>query len=269
MELEPSRPTTTVRSLTSLAAACVASALLAGCGSGQANSVSGASTGSTSPPPGSLASSTVSGAPLRPTRAQALAFAHAVNLDASDVPGASVQVKERRASAASERRELRHCERDFERPDTLVEATSPRLRRGRELEVEQISSSVTVLSSERAVARQFSLLASSALRKCAARALTRSLADKPVSEAHWGRVTVSKLPVRAPGTSATVGIRIVATLNFPVSEVSLPVYVDVLGFAEGPAEVALSTVSVTQPVPATTEQELLALLLTRARARPL
>jgi hypothetical protein len=37
----------------------------------------------------------------------------------------------------------------------------------------------------------------------------------------------------------------------------------------GRAEVALTATSATQPVPATTEQELLALLLARARAHPL
>jgi hypothetical protein len=61
----------------------------------------------------------------------------------------------------------------------------------------------------------------------------------------------------------------VATLNIPFNEVSVPIYVDVLGFAIGRAEVALTAMSVTQPVPASTEQELLTLLLARARAHPL
>jgi hypothetical protein len=203
-----------------------------------------------------------------PSRAQALAFAHAVNLSAGDIPEASVEKKHRAAATASEGREGQACEHriGWRNPHMIVEASSPKLRRGQELEIERITSSVSVLSSERAVARQFALLASPALRECAARILTRNLADRSIRDARWGHVSVSKLPVQAAGTSATVGIRIVANLDLTFSEVSVPIYVDVLGFAIGRAEVALTAISATQPVPATTERELLSLLLARSRS---
>jgi hypothetical protein len=180
-----------------------------------------------------------------------------------------VEARRAHISDGRERREYRACERFAGPSQKLVEASSPKLERGQELEIEQIRSSVTVLSDERAVARQFASLGTPGLRECAARALTRNLDDKPIGQARWGRVSVSRLPVHAPGTSATIGIRVLATLNLPFSEVSVPIYFDVLGFATGPAEVALTAVSATQPVPAATEQELLALLLARARAHPL
>jgi hypothetical protein len=205
----------------------------------------------------------------RPTGAQALAFAHAVNLTAADIPGASVQAKHMRSSTAQERHEYKDCERFGEQAHPLAEVSSPKLTRGAELEVEQIASSVTVLGSERAVARQFAVLARPALRRCAAHVLTRSLDDKPLRDARWGRVTVSRLPVSAPGADATIGLRVEAQVNIPASEITVPIYFDVLGFSIGSAEVALTATSVTQPVPGATEQELLALLLARARAHPL
>jgi hypothetical protein len=55
----------------------------------------------------------------------------------------------------------------------------------------------------------------------------------------------------------------------PYNEVSVPLYVDVVAFALGPAQVAMSAASITQPVPAATERQLLALLLARAKAHPL
>jgi hypothetical protein len=206
-----------------------------------------------------------------PSRAQALAFAHAVNLSVGEIPEASVESKRASSSDAHERREGGACERlvQLGHPHKLAEASSPKLRRGRELEIERITSSVTILSDERAVARQFALLSSPRLRTCGARVLARNLDDKRISNARWGHVTVSRLPVSAPGASATVGLRIVTDLNLPFSEVTIPFYVDVLGFAIGHAEVALTATSATQPVPAATEQELLALLLARARAHPL
>jgi hypothetical protein len=254
-----------------VAAAC---GLLGACGAGQANTASDpahAASGVSRDVASAAVASGDSAATAAPSHAQALAFAHAVNLSAGDIPEASVESKRAATADASERREGRACEKlvGWGHPHTIAEASSPKLKRGQELEIERITSSVAVLSDEQAVARQFALLASPALRKCAARVLTRNLDDKPISNARWGRVTVSKLPVHAQGTSATVGIRIVANLELSFSEVSVPIYVDVLGFAIGRAEVALTAMSATQPVPATTEQELLALLLARARAHPL
>ncbi len=253
--------------------------MLSACGGGQARSASGAANvpndvaRNAASTPGARTDSTP--VPSRestpaPSRAQALAFAHAVNLSVGDIPEASIEQK-RTSADAKEKRETNACAAsvDFGHPRELAEVSSPKLRRGRELEIERITSSVSVLSSERAVSRQFALLASPRLRECAARVLTRNLDDKQIDNARWGRVTVSRLPVHAPATDATVGIRIVADLELPFSEVTVPIYMDAMGFAIGRAEVALTALSVTQPVPATTEQELLALLLARARAHPL
>ena len=55
-------------------------------------------------------------------------------------------------------------------------------------------------------------------------------------------------------------------LNLSYSEVSVPIYVDMLAFAVGHGAVELTAASVTQAVPAATEEELLALLLARAKA---
>jgi hypothetical protein len=194
-----------------------------------------------------------------------------VNLSVGDIPEASVEAKQRRTETASERREEQACERraGWGHPHTLAEASSPKLKRGQELEIERITSSVAVLSDERAVVRQFALLATPAVRKCLARVLTHNLDDKQIRDARWAHVTVTRLPVQALGAAATFGIRVVATLEIPFNEVAVPIYVDELGFAIGRAGVELSTISATQPVPTSTEQELVALLLARAKARPL
>jgi hypothetical protein len=253
------------------ATACV---LVTACGGGQAHSAG--DTASAAPAVAHDVASSVGSArgsvsTPAPSRAQALAFVRAVNLSVGDIPEASVEPKHRPTETASERREEQACETHagWGHLDTLAEASSPNLKRGQELEIERIASAAAVLSDERAVARQFALLTTPALRECLARVLARYLDDRQIRDAHWGRVMVTRLPVQAPGATATVGIRVVATLEIPFNEVSVPIYVDELGFAIGRAEVALSAVSVTQPVPASTEQELVALLLARAKAHPL
>ena len=142
-----------------------------------------------------------------PSRAQALAFARAVNLSAADIPEASVEKKHGATVTASERREGQACERrtGWRKPHTIAEASSPKLRRGQELEIEQITSSVSVLSSEQAVARQFALLASPALRECVARVWTRNLDDKSIRERALGsRDGTRGFLCMRRGTSATI-----------------------------------------------------------------
>jgi hypothetical protein len=248
--------------------------LLSACGGAQAHSP-GDST-STVSGVAHDAASTVSSAGVRraspvPSRTQALAFAHAVNLSVGDIPEASVEAKQRPTETASERREEQACERraGWGHSHTLAEASSPKLKRGQELEIERITSAVTVLSNEQAVARQFALLAAPGPRECLARVLTHNLDDRQIRDARWGHVSVSRLPVDAPGATATFGVRVVAMLQIPFNEISVPIYVDELGFAIGRAEIGLLAASATQPVPASTEQELVALLLARAKAHPL
>jgi hypothetical protein len=256
--------------LAGVATAGAACALLSGCGAGQTASASGG------PPAGAAStaarrvdSSKRATALLRPSRAQALAFVHAVNLSAADLPEASVYKWHAPPSTAAERREYGACEKGEERDKKLAGALSPKLKRGKELEIEEIASSAAVLSGERQIAHDFALLESRAVRECAARVMAHNLNDGRIRQARWGHVTISKFPVHAPGATDTVGIRVVAILNFPFSEISVPIYVDFMGFSVGPGVVGLTAASATQPVPATTEQELLSLLLARAKAQPL
>jgi len=226
-----------------------------------------ASAPGTREPVAAASSPSGSAAHATPTRAQALAIARAVNLNAADIPGASIAPRAARRSSARERAEYRACERSVDHGHVLDRASSPKLKRGSGLETEQIGSTVTVLGDASGVKREFSQLGRPAVLECIAQTLTHNFAEKSVREAHWGSFTVSRLPVKAVGASATVGAQIAATLNFSLNEVSVPIYFDVLAFATGSTEVSLSAASVTQPVPGTTEQELLALLLARADAR--
>jgi hypothetical protein len=248
--------------------------LLSGCAGTGTSAGSGAGPSQAASSSNSLAAKASSAAGRAPSRAQALAFARAVNLSASDIPEASIAPKRSSAPRANERSEERACERLvthqhlFPRSH-LAEASSPRLKRGRELEVEEMSSSVIVLSNARTIPSIFAALQTPAVRACFARALTRNFSEKAVREAHWGRFEISKIPISAPGADALVGLRVAGTLSFSYTEVTLPFYVDVLGFAIGHAGVTLTAFSMTQPVPATTEQELVGLLLARAKGHPI
>jgi hypothetical protein len=205
---------------------------------------------------------------LPPTKAGALAFAQAVNLTAADVPEGRVSQKER-GSASGDRRESEHCVGALLNQRRLAEVGSAQFLRGHELETEWISSDVTVATSVGAADRLLATLQRPEVRHCLAHVMTRSLGRTSIHNAYWGPVAVYALPVKAPGSNGRIGLRIAMTVKIPANEVTLPVYVDVLGFAWGSAEIALTATSLTQPVPASVENQLLATLVARARSHAL
>ena len=216
------------RPLLGVLALCALSGVLAGCGVGQPSTA-----GPTTAP--HATASSARGASRRPTKAEALAFARAVNLRAADIPEAVVSHRKDRPDTARTRREFDRCERLVSHPRKLADLSSPTFTRGEELEKEDIGSGVEVVASRRLAAHAIAQLASRTVRDCAAHVLNSQFAGRIVRGAHFGRFTVSRLPVQAPGAAATVGLRISAALMIPISEVSVPFYFDVLAFARGPA----------------------------------
>jgi hypothetical protein len=204
--------------------------------------------------------------PAPPTRADALALGRAINLTAGDIPGASISRKKQRSSEAAERP---RCEGSIGRGPNIAEVQSPRLTRGSELETEEFRSSVTVRPDARAAARDLAWLRRPGAAQCIAHTLSRRFGGRTIREAHWGAFRVSPLSTQVPGAARTIGLRITTTLSFPVTEISVPIYLDLLLFASGPAEIGMWGMSATQPVPAATEQRLLSLLLDRAQAHAL
>jgi len=201
------------------------------------------------------------------TKARALAFARAVNLTAADVP-------EAKASHRRESPEREHAQCGFSGPQhELVGAQSPKLTRGTELEVEEIRSGVNVVRGAHYAAGDIAVLRSAKGRACLERNLIRDYLDHTVGnradDARIGGIRLSPLPVQAPGTSGSAGVRITETVTYADSETAIPVYIDFLAFTLGPAEVTVTAVSPVQPEPETTDRQLMQLLLERAKSTPL
>jgi len=255
-----------------LALGCACGAILSGCGGGQqASAAAGTSPHRPAAPAaaGTARTPAKAGSAAAPSRAQALAYARAVNLTASDIPGASATAQRSRRSNALEHLQYRACEASVQHVREIAKAASPKLSRGSGMETEELSSSVMVLDSEHGIEREFAQLEAPKVRDCMVHVLNRWVANKTLRAARWRGVTLSRLPVHLAGASDAIGMRAVVAVEIPASEVSIPFYVDELGFATGRTEVSVTAASPTQPVPAATEQELLTLLLARARSTSL
>lgn len=204
-----------------------------------------------------------SDAPVRVPRpldaALALKFANAVNLKLSDVIGASV---EPRSSNPADEEEAGKCGAGGSAP--LGGGRSPKLDRGKGLEHETISSSVVVLSSEQTARADFSYASSKAGLECYGNVLRKNLRDQAGAGVQVGHVHLSRMQLQGPRTSPSTGIRITASVNSNTSSLSVPLFIDAVGFIYGPVEIELYATSFVQPEPQRTELQLLTLLEQRA-----
>jgi hypothetical protein len=211
--------------------------------------------------------SAATGGPL--TQARALAFARAVNLTASDVPGFSAA---RRSAPAPQKRaegELFRCAGargapGHSRARDVAQAGSPSFELRRGIIDLGVSSEVGVARSPALADSEVAALHSRRVRTCFRRYLDSVLAAGRPRGTNVGPVAIESGNPPAPGAAGSFGWRVRA--SFGLDGVSVPVYLDLLGFVYGAARVTLVSSGAVRPFPALAQQRLFALLLLRARA---
>jgi hypothetical protein len=269
-------------------AACIAllvvGALLGGCASAR----SGGSTAGAAAPGGALAHEgdlaarhvTPSGAPRRRSLrlpaarasgpvsvAAAEAFAHSVNLSASDVPGADARKRKIHSgprARAREKRALAEC-LGIQPVHEIVDVKSPQLDRGAGIEGESFTSSVTVVAHPAEATREIEAVRRFHGQPCLVRFLRRSVLEDSRGRTRLVALHISLLPTHVLGAAASAGLRVEVVFS-AARGTRVAFYTDELAFAVGSAEVELGASSLAQPVASTTEQQLLSLLAQRARA---
>ena len=235
-----------------------AAGALAGCGSATHASVG--HTTATAPTPDHQA---------KITKAQAKAFAHTVNLRASDLPNMQVTGGEHREARLQQiDHAFARCLGSTKPLDYLARIHSPKFTSETEgeFEYEWIGSLVEV---RRTAARDTRLLAPRGL-SCVRRFV--STAFKPHGAIGYAPVEVTRLSTALPGVAGSFGFRFktaIVSLSYLPQPVHFPIYVDLFGFAAGAAEISLVAVGAPEPVPTEADQRLAELLYSRASANPL
>jgi hypothetical protein len=202
-----------------------------------------------------------------PGRSRALAFARAVNLTPDDVPGFAASEKRNRSSSGEKRLErqmLRCAGLSGGSAKALVEQSSKDFRLKRQIIDFSVSSEVAVQSSAAQAQKGLAAIRSAHVRGCFSRYLQRIFKGERVKGATAGPVTIQSGTPPAPGASGSFGWRV--TASFSVHGIKLPIYLDFLGFVDGPSEVTLLSSGLLRPFPASVQQRLFALLLARARS---
>jgi hypothetical protein len=250
--------------LATLGALAAIATMAAGCAG-----ASGGPASSASPTPGGRSGSARAVAIRSPSptasawisKARLVAFARAVNLTAADVPGAQASASRREPPD----HEPAHCG-EVGNAHELGNVRSPKLIRGTGLEREEIHSAVALMSSTVIAARDVASARSTGVRACYARILRERFAGRSFKGARVANVSLSPLPVPAPGSDGSAGLRFAVSITPAHSETSIPIYFDLLAFTLGPVEVSLQALSAIQPEPPTTERQLVLLLVDRAEA---
>lgn len=204
-----------------------------------------------------------------PSRSQALAFAHAVNLTAADVPG-FVATEKHATSSGSEKRlegQMLRCAGIAGSSQAVAEEGSKDFKLKREIIDFSVSSEVAVQSSAAQAQKGLAAIRSAHVRSCFTRYLQQIFKSEQTTGATPGSVTIQSGTPPAPGMNGSFGWRVTAT--FLVRGIKVPIYLDFLGFVDGPSEVTLLSSGLLRPFPATVQQHLFALLQSRARSHHL
>ena len=232
--------------------------LVAGCGSSHSGNV------------GSSKTTATQSTSTRTTKAQAVAYAHVINLHAGDVPAMTATGPPEGETAKEQRSvaELARCAGGVGSEHQLVDIRSSKFSRGSGLQQEQVGSGVSVLSSAALASRELTAVRSARGRACITHFARKQFTEKGTEQLHYDQITTSPLPV--PSTAGeSFGLRVTVTLTAPHTGTHFSFYLDFLGFVSGPAEIDLNALSISKPVPSATERRLLSLLHSRAEAHKL
>ena len=238
---------------------------------GSATSPSSTAT-TTSPGTPSPPSTTPSPPSQTPSHEHAAAFAHAVNLRSDDVPGFTPSEKHNSSSTREKRLEhaMLRCAGVSGVPGTrmaVLEESSKSFELKHQILDFSVSSEVSVQASAAQARHGLDAIRSPHVRSCFSHYLQLVFKGEQVKGATAGPVKIQAGTPPAPGTSGGFGWRVTAT--FTVHGVKLPIYLDFLGFVDGPAEVTLLSSGLLRPFPASVQQHLFSLLLSRAKAHKL
>jgi hypothetical protein len=261
----------------------LACASLASCGKGSPTSTvvqtsASTSQASTATPPPSTSTGTTptpgtTPSTPSPSRESAAAFARAVNLTSDDVPGFTPSEKHSSSSEHEKRleRAMLRCAgigaTSTATKKGVLEESSKNFQLKRQILDFSVSSEVSVQASAAQALHSLQAIRSPHVRSCFSHYLSLIFKGEQVKGATAGPVTIQAGTPPAAGTSGGFGWRVTAT--FDVHGVKLPIYLDFLGFVDGPAEVTLTSSGLLRPFPASIQQHLFALLLSRAKAHKL
>lgn len=147
--------------------------------------------------------------------------------------------------------------------EAIAQKSSPSFQLKRGLVNLGVSSEVSVEPSAAQAVKGLTVIRSAHVRGCFSRYLSLIFKSQKLSGATAGPVTIQSGDPPAPGTSGGFGWRV--TASFKVRGITVPIYLDFLGFVDGQSEVTILSSGLLRPFPAAVQQQLFSLLISRAK----
>jgi hypothetical protein len=193
-------------------------------------------------------------------------FANAVNLQPTDLPEFTIALSEGQQSAGEQRLEhaILACVGILTGHDELGEVDSKEFERRNATEDLGVSSSVSVARTPAIASRGLTTTRNPHERSCLSRYLSQRVGPNPNGGPSTPNLSIAPEKALAPGTSGGVVLRIADTATLGGKPVVLDL--DFYGFVCGQVQIGLFTTSLPGGFPSKARQQLLALLLARAKA---
>ena len=206
------------------------------------------------------------GAAATVSPAHAKAVATAINLRHGDLPTLEQQPNPITAQQRQESAQLNACIGETPPSKMLADVQSPNFV-GPSPDTLTLSSETQIQPSAADVANDLVAIHRPHALSCLQSALVKSLTTSAPKGSTFS-VSAERLPATLPGTSGVAAVRVTAIFHVKQGSktVTVPAYIDDVGFAYGQAEISLNAISTLQPPSATLETKLAVLLISRAHA---
>ncbi len=204
------------------------------------------------------------------TKAQAVAYAHAVNLQAGDLPGFTIDESEMEAPKPGRYglEDIR-CSGGINPARRIAKIASTEFSAGGAFYGKVVKSIVEVWPTPALVAFNNTRSHSSRGRACMVReveAVNKQINRERKGRRPIGSFTITTVPNPLPGVSHSFLTTINETRLLRTGAIRAHIYRDIFGFITGPAEIELEAIGFGHPVPTSTVAKALQLLLDRATA---
>ena len=198
------------------------------------------------------------------TAAHARAFADAVILKPSDVPGFAASPPSETAADRQNVAQLAACAGAANPAQRIVDIHSDNFSRGSGLQLQRVGSSVDVFPSASLVRLDYVKFTATSARHCVAAYAAKALAQAPSSSVTFGTPAVQALTLSAGTSTNSFAYRF--TIPVTAGSQTFSFYVDLLFHGAGPAEVSFTDFGIGTPFPTSDQQRLFSLLINRAAA---
>jgi hypothetical protein len=204
------------------------------------------------------------------TKAQAVAYAHAVNLQPGDLPGFTNSGSETEAPKPGRLAlEETRCSGDLNPDRRIAQIESTEFSAGRSIFSKIMKSTVEVWPTPALVASNNNPSRKSRARACFVHflnALHKRTNQERKGRLQIGPFTITTVPNPLPGVSHSFLTTINETRLLRTGAIRAHIYRDIFGFTTGPAEIDLEAIGFGRPIPTSTEARALQLLVNHATA---